>query len=112
MAGSTWTWIGGTLTLGSSSDWTLTSGPGNSAGTPQAGDTAINSGTLVGYGVIAAALINNGTIEASNNSVPGSSTGGDLEIQGAVSGTGTMIIAPGATLAIDGALGAGQTITF
>jgi hypothetical protein len=112
MAGSTWTWIGGTINLESPSDWTLTSGSGNSTDIPQSGDTAINTGTLAGYGLIAASLINNGKVEASNNSVPGSSTGGELEIQGAVSGTGSMTIEPGATLAIDGVLGAGQTIAF
>ena len=112
MSGSTWTWIGGTINVDSPSDWTLTGGPGNASGIPQAGDTAINNGTLVGYGLIAASLINNGVVEASNNSVPGSSTGGDLEIQGAVSGTGAMIIEPGATLKIDGALGAGQSTAF
>jgi len=112
MSGSTWTWIGGTINLDSPSDWTLAAGPGNSADIPQTGDTAINNGTLVGYGLIAAALINNGTVEASNNSVPASSTGGELEIQGAVSGTGSMTIAPGATLKIDGALGASQTVAF
>ncbi|HEX4366463.1 MAG TPA: hypothetical protein VH023_06520, partial [Rhodopila sp.] len=112
MAGSTWTWIGGTINLESPSDWTLASGSGNSTDIPQSGDTAINTGTLAGYGLIAASLINNGKVEASNNSVPGSSTGGELEIQGAVSGTGSMTIEPGATLAIDGVLGAGQTIAF
>ena len=112
MSGSTWTWIGGTINVDISSDWTLTAGPGNPTGIPKTGDTAINDGTLVGYGLIAAALINNGTVEVSNNSIPGSSTGGDLEIQGSVSGTGSMTIAPAATLQIDGSLGSGQSITF
>ncbi len=112
MSGSTWTWIGGTINLASPTDWTLTAGPGNVTEIPETGDTAINNGTLVGYGLIAAALVNNGTVEASNDSVPSSSTGGDLEIQGAVSGTGSVTIAPGATLQIDGALAAGQAIAF
>jgi fibronectin-binding autotransporter adhesin len=112
MSGSTWTWIGGTINLDSPSDWMLTAGPGNSSDIPEIGDSAINTGTLVGQGLIAASLINSGTVAASNNSAPGSSTGGELEIQGAVSGTGSMTIAPGATLQIDGALGAGQTIVF
>jgi T5SS/PEP-CTERM-associated repeat protein len=112
MPGSTWTWLGGTINVDSASDWTLTPGLGNGTGFPQTGDTANNSGTLVGYGLIAAALVNSGTIVASDNSVPGSSTGGKLEIQGAVSGTGSMTIAPGATLQIDGALGTGQNIAF
>jgi uncharacterized repeat protein (TIGR03803 family) len=110
--GSTWTWVGGTINLESAIDWTLTAGPGDGTDIPQTGDTVINSGTLLGYGLIAAAIVNSGTIEASNNSVPGSSTGGELEIQGAVSGTGSMIIAPSATLQLDGAPGAGQTIAF
>jgi T5SS/PEP-CTERM-associated repeat protein len=112
MSSSTWTWLGGTINVDSASDWTLTAGPGNPTGIPETGDTAINNGTLVGYGLIAAALINNGTVEASNNSIPGSSTGGDLEIQGSVSGTGSMTIAPGATLQIGGTLGTGQAISF
>jgi fibronectin-binding autotransporter adhesin len=112
MSGSTWTWIGGTINLDSPSDWTLTSGPGNATDIPETGDTAINNGTLAGYGLIAASLINNGTIEASINSAPGSSTGRDLEIQGSVSGTGSLTIASGATLVVDGALGAAQTIAF
>jgi hypothetical protein len=112
MSGSTWTWIGGTINVDSSSDWILTAGPGNPTGIPETGDTAINNGTLVGYGLIAANLINNGTVEASSSCVPGSSTGGDLEIQGSVSGTGSMTIAPAATLQIDGSLGSGQSIAF
>jgi T5SS/PEP-CTERM-associated repeat protein len=47
MAGSTWTWNGGTAG-GSSNNWTLTSGPGNAKQGPQAGDTAIVSdGTVL-----------------------------------------------------------------
>jgi T5SS/PEP-CTERM-associated repeat protein len=112
MSGSTWTWVGGTINIDSPGDWSLTGGPGNSEDIPEAGDTAINNGTLLGVGVIAAALVNNGTVEASNNGVPVSSTGGDLEIQGAVSGTGSMTIEPGATLRLDGTLGVGQSIVF
>ena len=112
MSGSTWTWIGGTINLDSPTDWALTSGPGNAADIPQTGDTAINTGTLVGVGVIAASVINNGTIEASNNSVASASTGGVLEITGGISGTGSMTIAPGATLRVDSVLGSSQAIAF
>ena len=38
------------------------------------------------------------------------STGGKLEISGSVSGTGSMTIAAGATLQLDGSVAAGQTI--
>src|SRR5277367_3268496 len=99
MSGSTWTWVGGTINLANPIDWTLTSGPSDGA-IPQAGDTAINDGTLIGIGLIASAVVNNGTIDASNNSTPDASTGGNLEIQGAVSGIGVMTISPGATLRI------------
>jgi hypothetical protein len=107
MANSIWTWIGGTIDLQVPTDWALTGGPGNTAGIPQAGDAAINSTgrILAGAGLIAAALVNNGTVVATNNSVLGSSTGGTLEIAGTVSGTGVIDIAPGAVLKIDGALG-------
>jgi hypothetical protein len=96
MSGSPWTWIGGAINADSPSDWTRTAGSGNGSRILETGDTAINNGTLVGYGLIAASFINNGTVEASNNSVLGPSTGGDLEIQGSVSGTGSMIIPPSA----------------
>jgi T5SS/PEP-CTERM-associated repeat protein len=112
MAGSTWTWIGGAINVDSPRDWVLTSGPGDSADIPETGDTAVNNGTLVGDGVIAASVVNNGTIDVSNNSVPGSSTGGDLEIEGALTGSGSVTIEPGATSRIDGALGSGQAIAF
>jgi hypothetical protein len=42
-AGSTWTWIGGTVKLVSPSDWALESGPGNATGIPETGDAAINN---------------------------------------------------------------------
>ena len=67
---------------------------------------------MIGYGLIAGSLINSGTVGASNNSIPGSSTGGDLEIQGSLSGSGSITIEPGATLQIDGSLGASQSIVF
>jgi len=112
MSGSTWTWIGGTINVDNSIDWSLTGGAGNAQDIPEAGDTSINNGTLTGIGTIAAPLVNNGTVEVSNNGNPASSTGGELQIQGAVSGTGSMTIEPGATLWVTGALGSGQTIVF
>jgi T5SS/PEP-CTERM-associated repeat protein len=112
VSASTWTWVGGNINMASASDWSLFAGPGNPADIPAIGDTVINTGVLTGYGLIAAStIVNSGTIEASNNLSPASSTGGELEI-GAVSGSGSMTIEPGATLRIDGALGAGQSIEF
>jgi collagen type I/II/III/V/XI/XXIV/XXVII alpha len=111
MSGSTWNWIGGTIDLESPTDWALTAGPVDGT-IPQTGDTVTNSGTMVGVGAIAASVINNGTIEPSNNSVGGSSTGGEMTIQGSVSGTGAITIELGATLQIDGVLGSAQSIAF
>ena len=47
MAGSTWTWNGGSAAA-SSTHWTLTSGAGNASHYPLSGDTAIiPDGTVV-----------------------------------------------------------------
>src|SRR5258708_2646888 len=110
MVASTWKFVGGTIDLQNPIDWSLTSGPGNPTNIPLVGDTAINTGTLAGFGTIAALITNTGLIEATNNAVPASSTGGHLTILGAISGTGSMTIEPGATLEIDGSLSSGQTI--
>jgi len=47
MAGSTWTWKGVTGQGADAANWTLTGGPGNGFGYPQAGDTVINPGGTV-----------------------------------------------------------------
>ena len=49
MASSTWTWIGTTSNPDISSNWTLTAGPGNPIGMPQAGDTAIDAGGTIDF---------------------------------------------------------------
>jgi T5SS/PEP-CTERM-associated repeat protein len=50
MAGSTWTWKGGSGSESSSTNWTLISGPGNGFGYPQAGDVAIDAGGTIVVG--------------------------------------------------------------
>src|SRR4051812_41081064 len=47
MVASTWTWLGITSAIDVSSNWSLTSGPGNVKTRPQAGDTGILSGAGV-----------------------------------------------------------------
>ncbi len=83
---------------------------GNS-GQAIAGAVLIESGrTLLGNGLIAANVVNNGTVLAVPAAAgPQTAT---LEIAGALSGTGTLALAGGAAAQIDGAVGAGQTIMF
>lgn len=66
--------------------------------TVDAGATLSGQGTANAYG----AVVNSGTLAAS---------GGTLSV-GALSGTGTLQIGRGATLALNGVCGAGQTIAF
>ena len=64
---------------------------------------------LAGDGLIAAAVVNNGTIQAVNNPF---GPAGKLEITGAVTGTGTVQLAPGAIMQVDGTLAATQSVLF
>ena len=66
--------------------------------------------TLLGNGLIAADVVNNGTVLA----VPAAAgmQPATLEITGSLSGTDTIALASGAMAQIDGAIGAGQTIRF
>ena len=113
-------WSGSTLAVDANSAVDI-----GSSGSTSAGNILVENGhSLLGDGVIAASLINNGAVNATNNGTLASSTGGELTIQGSVTGTGTMTIAPGATLQIQGTLAtaafsittgttiAGQTIAF
>ena len=60
-------------------------------------------GLIAGAGEITGALTNSGAIIAS---------GGLLAVTGSVAGAGTLTIAPGATLQLDGPVQAGSTIAF
>jgi T5SS/PEP-CTERM-associated repeat protein len=71
-----------------------------------------NGHTLIGDGLIAAALVNNGTIDATNTSAGSFASDGKLEITGPIDGTGVITIAVGTTLQADGTIGAGQAIAF
>jgi hypothetical protein len=83
----------------------------------------LNHGILQGYGTIASGVVNNGTMIAL-----GAAVNGKLEVTGALSGTGVVMFdlndqnldqngkpirdATKATLVLDGAVSAGQTITM
>ncbi len=78
------------------------------SGTAAAGAVLIEAGhTLLGDGLVAANVVNNGTVLA----VAGGPSA-TLEITGSLSGTGTIALAGGAAAQIDGTLGAGQTVLF
>jgi T5SS/PEP-CTERM-associated repeat protein len=79
----------------------------------QSGDVLVEAGhELYGDGLASAAVLNNGTVIATNNGTFGASTGGKLELTGAISGTGTAELASGSTLALDSTLISGQTVLF
>jgi len=82
-------------------------------GSGTAGAVTIDAGeSLVGTGVVSAAIIDNGEIAASNAAAPGASTGGTLAVAGTVSGSGGITLAAGSTLKLDGALQTGPSIMF
>ncbi len=94
------------------------------AGTATAGaltiDPAANGNTyqILGYGTVAATVVNNGLVSASSNAM-----GAALEITGAVTGSGSLnissgfqsspgTIVAGAVLQLDAAVGASQQVVF
>ena len=96
LAGRSWSGA-----LGLTDDGLLQLGGGSLA---PASLTVPSGGTVEGFGTIAAALTNNGLVEAS---------GGTLTLSGALSGTGTIeIAANGSTAEIGGATPSTQTVLF
>ena len=63
----------------------------------------IHGGTLSGSGALIGNVANNGEITAS---------GGSLDIQGNVTGSGTLVVGSGATLELDGKVSGGNTLQF
>ena len=59
-----------------------------------------------------AAVVNDGTIVVSSSPTLPGSTGGELTIEDAVSGSGAITLAAGASLQIDNTLGSSQIINF
>ncbi len=101
-------WAGSTLAVDSISGVDV-----GGSGTFVAGAVAIDSGySLIGAGLVQAAVVDNGELAVSNTVTLGNSNGGTLEVTGAVSGTGILVMESGATLRLDGALGLGPTVDF
>ena len=67
--------------------------------------------SIIGNGLIAAPVVNNGVIEASNATAPNRYSPGTLEIQGSITGTGVLQTGNG-ILRLDVAPPSGQTIQF
>ena len=109
--------VGGNLILGGSLggivsvDAASTIKVGSGAASP-AGAVAVVSGHVVqGYGTVAAAIANDGTVATSAGFAnPGQEN--TLEVTGSVSGTGSMVLAPNTFLRLDGPVASGQTIAF
>ncbi|HXT80198.1 MAG TPA: Hint domain-containing protein, partial [Acetobacteraceae bacterium] len=62
-----------------------------------------NSGNITGFGTIAGALTNTGTMLTQS---------GTLDVTGAIGGAGAITIAGGTALEVDGVLGDSQSVTF
>ena len=108
VAGNLFVWAGSTISV----DGVSSVGVGTGT-TLQAGELSVGvSGATLGDGLINAAVINNGSIISSNNATIASSTGGTLEITGAVTGTGSLRLAPASVLKLDGSLDPAQTLFF
>ncbi len=101
------------LAVWAGSSLTVTPTGGVDVGTSRsviAGSVLVEAGKiLAGDGLIAAAVVNNGTIQAVNNPF---GPAGKLEITGALTGTGTVQLAPGAIMQVDGTLAATQSVLF
>ena len=108
-AGGLQLWHGGTVAVNSTSGVDI-----GSSGSFVKGALLVESGqSVLGDGVIAADLVDNGTVTAVPNSSPlPYFYGGTLEVTGSVSGTGTLVVADGASLRLDGTVAAGPTIDF
>ena len=97
----------GKLTIGSSGTWDFVNDSGLLLG-PATGSTIANSGLFEKTGgtntsAVAPAIANKGTIQVAS---------GGFDIQGAVSGAGSDVIAGAATLEFDGGVAGGQTASF
>jgi T5SS/PEP-CTERM-associated repeat protein len=116
LTGSSDAQITGALALWGASTISVDASSGLDVGTGgnvAAGAILVETGrTVAGSGTLAANLVNDGTVAATNNATLTLSTGGLLEVTGTISGTGAFDIAPGATLRLDGVLDSGQTINF
>ncbi|MBA3810734.1 MAG: hypothetical protein H0X27_03635 [Caulobacteraceae bacterium] len=99
---------GGTLSLLAGRDWTSTLAMTNSGTLVLGGGTfasaaLTNDGLIRGRGVIAVAIIDDGTIKAVN---------GTLELTRSTSGAGALEVNPGGVLQVDAAAAASLTATF
>ena len=109
--------VNGTFTTSGSGNLTIDSGATLDAGkfVEKAGTVVLNNGTidptavelhggtLSGSGVLIGNVVNNAEITAS---------GGTLDIQGNVKGSGTLMVGSGATLELDGKVSGGNTLQF
>lgn len=101
-------WAGSTLSLDATSAIDV-----GVSGAFIGGAVNLESGhTLIGAGIIAAAVINNGLIQSSGASVANGFPVGTLDIQGAISGAGSIIIGSNSVLRLDSSLAAGEPIQF
>jgi T5SS/PEP-CTERM-associated repeat protein len=101
-------WNGSTVSLDSGSVMDVGLSGGFIGGAIDVG----NAGSIIGNGLVAAAVVNNALIEASSATAPNAFNAGTLEITGNIAGSGAIGIAANAIFRADGAVSAGQEINF
>ncbi len=101
-------WFGSTLSVDGSSGIDV-----GSSGVYDAGQINLENGnSIVGNGVIAVPVVNDGVIDASGAGVPGPTNFSGLTLQGALTGSGSLNIEAGGIMRIGAALPAVQSIQF
>ena len=101
-------WSGSTLSVDASSAVDI-----GTAGTFVTGEILVQSGhTLYGDGLIAAAVVNQGTIQSLGSTAPNAFSAGTLDITGSITGTGQLQLAANSIMRLDSALGSGQSVNF
>jgi T5SS/PEP-CTERM-associated repeat protein len=102
-------WSGSTLSVDATSSVDI-----GTSGLGIAGDILIENGhSLVGAGLIAAPVINDGTIEALGSVASNAFAPGTLEIGGSITGAGVIDLATlGSIVQLDGSVSPTQTINF
>jgi hypothetical protein len=95
--------VKGSIANGAMGSWHITDDAVLSGGGAFANQGLLEKDAGTGSSRISLAIMNSGTIESAS---------GVLKLSGAITGTGTLLVANGARLRLEGAVGAGQTATF
>ncbi|MGA3400036.1 MAG: hypothetical protein ABSC95_12520, partial [Acetobacteraceae bacterium] len=109
--GSLYVWQSSTVSVDSATGSGIDVG---TSGSFVSGAIEVENGySIVGNGLIAAAVLNDGVIEAVSTTAPNTYNPATmLEIQGSITGTGTLLLGPTGIMKLDDALPASQSVVF